>query len=530
MKKLCCILLVLLMLFSMSSIVFATNENAVFISYNKGDNKNDGTTAETAKKSLGSTGGSGAMGLLESGGTLVACEKLHIGADYTWKARGAVTVTANYGGTDYKNPVPAANPASGSMKFASGATLTIESDLTLDDLILFQEGAQNTIIVKSGATLTVTEKIVTMSARPYFMKIVVEDGGAAIINGGTFSAIEGDGNIKIGEKVIIRKIETDSPDKPTAGANKVCFIDNANGKNTNSGASAAEAVQGYGSGVVKVLTNGGTLVVSGKSYMAGSKDANEYTLPPLGGPVTVTSVYGGVNYQNPEPKNNPACAFKLGSGTALNISSDIVFDNIILFQENEQNTIHVPQGVTLIITDTVIFMSNHDYHFKIVVDDGAVAILSKEAQKRCTIEGDGDILTYSSDGEISPAPIQTTVKMTINQANAYINDEVHVLDAAPIIKENRTMLPVRFVAEAFGATVGWDEKTSTATISDGKAEIKITIGKGIAIVNGEEVTLDSPAFINSANSRTYMPVRFVAEALGATVNWDEKTSTATLTK
>ena len=118
--------------------------------------------------------------------------------------------------------------------------------------------------------------------------------------------------------------------------------------------------------------------------------------------------------------------------------------------------------------------------------------------------------------------------MTINDTVGYINGEAKTLDAAPVIRDSRTMLPVRFVAEAFGATVEWDGATSTATIKTDDVEIKITIGSKTALVNGEEVKLDAPAFIES--SRTYMPVRFVAENLGAKVDWDGATSTATLTK
>ena len=90
------------------------------------------------------------------------------------------------------------------------------------------------------------------------------------------------------------------------------------------------------------------------------------------------------------------------------------------------------------------------------------------------------------------------------------------------------MLPIRFVAEAFGATVGWDGATSTATIAAQGVNIRITIGAATAQINGETVTLDAPAFIE--NSRTYLPVRVIAEALGAAVEWDGATSTATLTK
>ena len=125
----------------------------------------------------------------------------------------------------------------------------------------------------------------------------------------------------------------------------------------------------------------------------------------------------------------------------------------------------------------------------------------------------------------------TRVTLTIGKNIGHVNNTAKVLDASPVIKNSRTMLPVRFVAEAFGANVGWDGATSTATLtgSDGSV-VSITIGASVAIVNGKEVTLDSPAYIDPATNRTYLPVRAVAEALGATVFWNGDIGMAMLSK
>ena len=130
-----------------------------------------------------------------------------------------------------------------------------------------------------------------------------------------------------------------------------------------------------------------------------------------------------------------------------------------------------------------------------------------------------------------PVETKTVVKLTIGSAVGYVGEEAKTLDAAPVIKNDRTMLPVRFVAEAFGAVVAWDGETSTATITgaDGVV-IRITIGAATAQVGDKTIALDSPAYIDPASNRTYLPVRVVAEALGAEVSWDGATSTATLTK
>ena len=120
------------------------------------------------------------------------------------------------------------------------------------------------------------------------------------------------------------------------------------------------------------------------------------------------------------------------------------------------------------------------------------------------------------------------LKMTLGKTTYTLNGEQKTMDVAPIIRNERTMLPVRYVAEALGASIAWDGATSTATLTTADTEIKITVGAASATVNGQAVALDSPAFIE--NDRTYMPVRFVAETLGGTVAWDGATSTATITK
>lgn len=95
------------------------------------------------------------------------------------------------------------------------------------------------------------------------------------------------------------------------------------------------------------------------------------------------------------------------------------------------------------------------------------------------------------------------------------------------------MLPARFVAENLGAKVEWDGEKQLVTIT-GKNEkdeditILITIGAPTAKVNGKEIKLDSPAFIE--NDRTYTPIRFISENLGASVEWVEKDQKVIITK
>ena len=110
--------------------------------------------------------------------------------------------------------------------------------------------------------------------------------------------------------------------------------------------------------------------------------------------------------------------------------------------------------------------------------------------------------------------------LKVGGTTAEVFGEEAAMDAAPIIKNSRTMLPIRIVAEGLGAKVAWNAAERKATITNGDTVIEITIDSKIAKVNGEDVVLDTPAFIE--NNRTYLPLRFVAENLNATVLWDAK--------
>lgn len=101
-------------------------------------------------------------------------------------------------------------------------------------------------------------------------------------------------------------------------------------------------------------------------------------------------------------------------------------------------------------------------------------------------------------------------------------------DAQAFVDENsRTLVPVRFVAEKMNAKVGWDPKMSTVPIKRDKQTIRLTIGESKAIVNGDEVSFDTKAIMSGG--RTFVPLRFVSEVLGAEVKWDSATSTVFIT-
>ena len=123
------------------------------------------------------------------------------------------------------------------------------------------------------------------------------------------------------------------------------------------------------------------------------------------------------------------------------------------------------------------------------------------------------------------------IMMTVDSKTAFVQGISKSLDAAPIIKNSRTLLPVRFLAENLGATVAWNDATKTATLATDDITIDVTINAKTMKVNGADVALDAPAIIESG--RTYLPLRAIANALGVSnddIFWNDASKTVTLYK
>jgi hypothetical protein len=101
-----------------------------------------------------------------------------------------------------------------------------------------------------------------------------------------------------------------------------------------------------------------------------------------------------------------------------------------------------------------------------------------------------------------------------------IDGEMLELDVAPIVESGRVLLPIAHMLRALGAEVTWNAADRTVTIQQNDISILLEIDDQIAIVNGNAVMMDVPARI--LNSRTIVPLRFVAENLEAEVVWNEE--------
>ena len=140
----------------------------------------------------------------------------------------------------------------------------------------------------------------------------------------------------------------------------------------------------------------------------------------------------------------------------------------------------------------------------------------------------GVVKYYSGTGifAIGNGSVGDVVVMSVGSNEIVINDAKATIDAAPIVKNDRTFVPFRALAEAFGAEVAYDEATQAVTAELNGVKVVMTIGSATYTVNGAEKTMDVAPFING--SRTMVPVRFVAEAFGIKVipTYDENGATA----
>jgi len=126
-----------------------------------------------------------------------------------------------------------------------------------------------------------------------------------------------------------------------------------------------------------------------------------------------------------------------------------------------------------------------------------------------------------------------TILLWIGKPEAQIDDESTFVDpdnkaVTPfILPPGRTMVPIRFISEAFGAKVEWFEATRTVKITWGSKTIELTIGVYTAKVDGKSVKLDAPPLIKEG--RTFVPIRFISEAFNAVVDWNSKEQKVTVT-
>lgn len=123
-----------------------------------------------------------------------------------------------------------------------------------------------------------------------------------------------------------------------------------------------------------------------------------------------------------------------------------------------------------------------------------------------------------------------SVMLQINNPQMSVSGKTCEIDpgigTAPIIRDGRTLVPIRAIIESFGGTADWDENLKQVTLKIGSDDVKLTIGSTDAYANNVKSTLDAAP--NIINGRTMLPIRYIADSFGFGVKWDSALQTVTI--
>jgi hypothetical protein len=189
---------------------------------------------------------------------------------------------------------------------------------------------------------------------------------------------------------------------------------------------------------------------------------------------------------------------------------DTAEQSIILeFKVNKQGTVTVNSNMIESINGTYLFTADlvdGENGFAIVARD----LAGNEATENITIKRVNEVV----------------IKLVIGDTTAYIGSSTSMLDAPPFIEKGFTLVPLRFISEAFGASVDWNDALKVITINYRTLTIQLQVGSNVVLVGTEFKKLDVPPKI--VNGRTFVPIRFISETFGAEVGWDGATKTVTI--
>ena len=133
------------------------------------------------------------------------------------------------------------------------------------------------------------------------------------------------------------------------------------------------------------------------------------------------------------------------------------------------------------------------------------------------------LLSLGAVLSVSAESSQDVIHVTINGNEVAFSDNL----GRPYVDSAwRTQVPLRAAMEAYGAYVDWDPDSRTAIVQYQGITVKLPVNQNFLVINNEIRTMDTEPVIN--NGRTYLPIRFVTEALGGSVTWDQSTLTVGL--
>ena len=162
------------------------------------------------------------------------------------------------------------------------------------------------------------------------------------------------------------------------------------------------------------------------------------------------------------------------------------------------------------------------------------AVTSTDGVIRARVEGSGTgellsggfkLIKSGNDAQqLSRLMYENKGAITLNVGNdlAFVDGQPKYMSAAPVVVNGRTLVPIRFISEAFGASVKWDDATASATVKAGERTLVFTKDATTYKVDGVEKQLEQAA--TTINGRMMLPIRVISEDLGKNVYWEESGS------
>jgi len=167
----------------------------------------------------------------------------------------------------------------------------------------------------------------------------------------------------------------------------------------------------------------------------------------------------------------------------------------------------IPKFTPVKILDNVASVAVGEHHTLAIKSDGSSWAWGGN--------GNGQLGDGTNTNGYSPVKI---IGGSIGVITVHLNGQALIFDQPPIIENDRALVPLRAIFEAIGADIEWNQSTRTVTAVKEKTVITMQIGHTVMTKNGTSITLEVPPTI--VNSRTLVPVRAVAEAFDAQVEWD----------
>jgi archaellum component FlaF (FlaF/FlaG flagellin family) len=190
-----------------------------------------------------------------------------------------------------------------------------------------------------------------------------------------------------------------------------------------------------------------------------------------------------------------------------NLEKSNIYWKVTLFDSNNKDLLKIDsKGTDTIAKSNEITIGKGTYYVRVAYE----GYWHNNADYTLTINASGSTATNNS------------------QIRVLLNGTQIQFDQPPIIQNGRTLVPLRAIFEAMGATVSWNEKSQTVTAVKGNTTVVMIIGNKTMTKNGAKITLDVPPQI--LNGRTLVPARAVAESFGAKVDWDGNTQTVKITQ